>query len=242
MSPIPASTLIPPAFANQGAPEWIWRPKDIEKGKSLRLYICSQESVGWMYYTDSKEIRLSQEFPTNFENDIGYKWGHGPGKRDNDGNPAEERSAPVKALLYRIWNTEASKMQAAVISSRPLIEQLFQIFSNTEFSLDDRIGYVANFYLQIFHNANPSSQSMTYTAQGHLRPGQNPAMFAAALEPWYPEQYWLGLNPFEAPVEPPANAGRPGNGAAPGTVLAALRDSNGADLEMGPAVAGEVGW
>jgi hypothetical protein len=227
MSPIPASEIFPPAFSNV-VPEWIWRPKDVDKGKSVRLYVCSQSSIGWRYYTLNREIRLSKDFPTDYAEDIGYRYGHGPGKVDEKtGEPKEERDKPTQSCLLRVWHVENERMVAAVIDTWTLLQQLDQIFSNPEFNLNDQAGMVSNFYLQVFHNANMGA--MTYTAQSFLRPSENPTMFAAASQPWYPDQYWLGLNPFEAPATPPANAGRP---AAERPVLEVLRDPHGADHEM----------
>jgi hypothetical protein len=221
---IAANQLFPPAFGNQ-APDWLWRPKDIPKGKFQRFYVTSQVDAGYRYYSEAREVRLSKEYPTDYEKDIGYRYGHGPGKADKDGQPLLERAMPTQVILIRLWHVEERKMVACVIDSWPLMQRLQQVFENEEFQLigDPDNGYISNFYLQVYHNANPASPSLTYTADGHLRPTQSAEALEAAAKPWYPDNYWLGLNPLEKPLQPPA--------AKPGLPATAY-DENGAEAPL----------
>jgi len=228
-SGIPAASLLPPAF-NSGKPDWIWSPRDIPEDSSRKLFISSEIFPGWKYFTINKEIRLSKEFPADYEKDIGYKYNHGPGKTDRDGKPAEEKSKPASIWLVRCWLVEEERMVAAVIDSFPLQGQIQKALQNEEFLMLET--GICNFYLTIFHDKNPASPALTYTAQASLRTLRNKPAYLEAAKPFYSESYFKGLNPLEAPAEPPANAGIP----------ATVRDENGADLEATIPEEGEYAW
>jgi hypothetical protein len=228
-SGIPAASLLPPAF-NSGKPDWIWSPRDIPEDSSRKLFIASEIFPGWKYFTINKDVRLSKEFPSDYEKDIGYRYGHGPGKTDRDGKPAEEKSKPSSIWLVRCWLVEEERMVAAVIDSYPLQTQIQKALQNDEFLMLD--SGICNFYLTIFHDKNPSSPALTYTAQASLRTLRNKAAYQEAGKPFYSESYFRGLNPLEAPAEPPANAGLP----------ATVRDEHGADLEATVPEEGEYAW
>lgn len=228
-SGIPAASLLPPAF-NSGKPDWIWSPRDIPEDSSRKLFIASEIFPGWKYFTINKDVRLSKEFPSDYEKDIGYRYGHGPGKTDRDGKPAEEKSKPSSIWLVRCWLVEEERMVAAVIDSYPLQTQIQKALQNDEFLLLD--SGICNFYLTVFHDKNPSSPALTYTAQASLRTLRNKGAYQEAGKPFYSESYFRGLNPLEAPAEPPANAGLP----------ATVRDEHGADLEATVPEEGEYAW
>jgi len=228
-SGIPAASLLPPAF-NGGKPDWIWSPRDIPEDSSRKLFIASEIFPGWKYFTINKEIRLSKEFPADYEKDIGYKYNHGPGKTDRDGKPLEEKSKPSSIWLVRCWLVEDERMVAVVIDSFPLQGQIQKALQNEEFLMLE--SGICNFYLTIFHDKNPASPALTYTAQASLRTLRNKAAYLEAAKPFYSESYFKGLNPLEAPAEPPANAGLP----------ATVRDENGADLEATIPTEGDYAW
>ena len=95
---------------------------------------------------------------------------------------------------------------------------------------------ITNFYLTIFHDKNPASPALTYTAQASMRTLRNKKAYKEAAEPFYSESYWKGLNPLEAPTEPPVNAG------VPAGLPATVRDENGADLEAVINKEGDYNW
>ena len=228
-SGIPAASLLPPAF-NAGKPDWIWSPRDIPEDDSRKLYLTSEILSGWKYFTINKDVRLSKEFPADYEKDIGYKYNHGPGKTDGDGKPMEEKGKPVGIWLMRAWLVEEERMVAAVIDSFPLQTSIQKALQNDEFLMLD--AGITNFYLTLFHDKRPATPAMTYTAQASLRTLRNKTAYAEALKPFYSESYWKGLNPLEAPAEPPANAGLP----------ATVRDENGADHEAVIKEEGNYNW
>ena len=215
---IPASSLLPPAFGD-GKPEWIWTPRDVPEDQSRKLYLTSEFHAGWRYFSISKEIRLSKEFPSGYESDIGYKYNHGPGKTDGNGKPMEEKAKPTGTWLVRAWLVEEERMVAAVIDSFSLQGQIQKILQNDEFFLLP--SNITNFYLTIYHDKKPATPALTYTAQGSLRTLRNKKAYDEAAQPFYPDSYWAGLNPLSAPAEPPAAAGLP----------ATVRDEHGADQE-----------
>ena len=225
---IPASQILPTAFNSQ-TPEWLWRPKDIPKGGSNSMYLLSTGFAGWRYYSLKKEVKLSVDFPENYEDDIGYKYKHGPNVVNPKGEPMEEKDRPVKLLLFRVWIKECNAMRCAVIDSWPLQQSIAQIFSNPELMLfgSESDGFCSNFFLQIHHNNQPASASLTYTAHGFVRPPQNEQMLMAAADPWCPENYFQGLNPFEPPAQPPVITPPPGTDT--------VRTREGADLRAQPA-------
>jgi hypothetical protein len=233
MTGIPAASLLPQAF-NAGKPDWIWSPRDIPEDGSRKLFLTSEIVAGWRYYTVNKEIRLSKEFPADYEKDIGYKWNHGPGKTDKDGKPAEEKSKPTGIWLVRAWLVEDERMVAAIIDSFPLQGQIQKALQNDEFLMLDE--GVTNFYLTIFHDKNPASPALTYTAQASMRTLRNKKAYKEAGEPFYSENYWKGLNPLDAPAEPPANAG------VPAGLPATVRDEHGADHEAVINKEGDYAW
>lgn len=226
---IPAASLLPPAF-DSGKPEWIWAPRDVPEDQSRKLYLTSELHAGWRYYTASREVKLSKEFPSDYEKDIGYKYNHGPGKTDRDGKPMEDRAKPSGVWLARAWLVEEERMVAAVIDSFSLQSQIQKIFQNEEFMLLDTL--ITNFYLTIYHDKKPPTPAMTYTAQGNLRVLRNKKAYEEATKPFYPESYWKGLNPLEEPTQPPANAGLP----------ATVRDEHGADQEADLKTEGDYNW
>ncbi|MGB7564221.1 MAG: hypothetical protein WBM08_05655, partial [Prochlorococcaceae cyanobacterium] len=189
------------------------------------------------YYKENKEIVLSMEYPENYESDVGYAFGHGPGKTDEQGNPKLERARPDKVVLLRMWHVEDKRMVAAVLDSSPVKKKLSRICSNPEFGLvEEKNGaLVSNFYLEFFHDGRPANKSLTYQVDGHLRPTQNPEVMKAAALPWFPENFFLGLNPFEEPAQPPKNAGKP-------EMPAVVYDDNGSEVEVNPRTPQEENW
>jgi hypothetical protein len=229
---VPASLLFPANF-NGGKPDWIFEPKNIKEGESRKFYIASAIESGYRYYTLNREVRLSREYPENWEAEIGYKFKHGPGKVDAEGKPTEDKATPSGLWLVRAWLVEEAKMVALIIESYPLQLSIQQaIASNDEFLFLD--SGLSNFYLTIFHNRNPAQKALTYTAQSTLRVSQNSAAYEAAAEDFHPDQYFKGLNPFEAPAEADAAATR--------RFPASARDENGADLEATIAQQESTAW
>lgn len=113
-------------------------------------------------------------------------------------------------------------MVAATIDSFTLQKKIGLILQNEEFGMTP--SGICNFYLSIFRDAKPATPAATYDATGNLRMLRNKRAAEEAAQPWFPENYWRGLNPLEAATEPPAAAGA----AIPPTV----RDENGADTEV----------
>lgn len=218
---IPAASLLPAAFGDS-KPDFYWSPSDIPEGGSVKLYLCSEFHAGWKYFTLNREVRLSQEYPKGYESEIGYKFNHGPGKTDKDGKPMEEKASPRGVWLARAWLVEEERMVAATIDSFTLQKKIGLILQNEEFGMTP--SGICNFYLSIFRDAKPATPAATYDATGNLRMLRNKRAAEEAAQPWFPENYWRGLNPLEAATEPPAAAGA----AIPPTV----RDENGADTEV----------
>jgi hypothetical protein len=233
MTGIPAASLLPAAFS-AGKPDWIWSPRDIPEDGSRKIFLTSEIAAGWRYYTINRDIRLSKEFPADYEKDIGYKFNHGPGKTDKDGNPAEEKSRPSGIWLVRAWLVEEMKMVAAVIDSFPLQGQIQKSMQNDEFLMLDE--GITNFYLTIFNDKNPPTPALKYTAQASLRTLRNEQAYQEAAKPFYSESYWKGLNPLVPPTEPPANAG-----VSVG-LPATARDEHGADHEAAISKEGDYQW
>jgi hypothetical protein len=229
MTGIPAASLLPPAF-DAGKPDWIWAQRDIPEGSNRKLYITSEIQSGFRYFSVNREIRLSKDWPADYEKDIGYKFNHGPGKTDKDGKPLEEKSKPSSVWLFRAWLVEEERMVAAVIDSFPLQGQIQKALMNDEFLMLDR--GITNFYLTIFHDKDPAMAALTYTCQASLRTLRNAKAYEQAGLPFYGANYWKGLNPMEALTEPPANAGLP----------ATVRDENGADQEAVIPKEGSYNW
>lgn len=232
---VPAAQLF--AAFNGGAPSWMWRPKDINPGGSIRAYLTSKPESGWRYYNKDRDAVLSTEYPENWEENIGYAFGHGPGKVDKEtGQPKEDKDYPRRICLARLWIVETKEMVAAVIDSKTLQGRLAQICDNPGFGMlcNAEGTMVSNFYLQFFHNKNVAP-AMTYMVDGHLRPTQDERVWIEAAKPWYPEQFWQGLNPFEAPTTPPPNAGKP---ALPSTAF----DDHGAEHEIAPETPDDDSW
>ena len=229
MNGIPAASLLPPAFGG-GKPDWIWSQKDVPEDGNRKLFLTSEIISGFKYFTLNREVRLSREFPRDYEKDIGYKYNHGLGRTDADGNPMEQRATPSGVWLFRAWLVEEERMVAAVIDSFPLQTSIHQAMQNEEFMMLD--AGITNFYLTIFHTKKPASPALKYTAQGSLRTLRNNKAYEEAANPFYSESYWKGLNPLEAPTEPPAVAGLP----------ATVRDQHGADLEATVPQQGDYNW
>jgi hypothetical protein len=225
MNGIPASSLIPPAF-NAERPEWIWEPKFLDKGEKRIIYMTSEIFWGWRYYTADREVRLSLDYPTDHEQDIGYAFKNGPGKTDKDGNPAEKKAKPKNIWLFRGWLAQDKKMVAVIIDNFFIQSKIQKDFDNPELML--LANGVSNYYLEIERNPRDSVPALQYDTSTHLRPCGSKACLEQAATPFYPERFWLGLNPLESGPEPPAAAGKP-------VLPATTRDNNGAEEEVGPA-------
>ena len=200
----------------------------LPQDKAQRFYVCSVKQMsGWMYYAADGSIRLSQDYPDDYEAYIGYKYGHGAGKTDADGTPKEDKASPDRVLLMRLWSVDQGKMVAAAIDRSPLQKQIAKDFSNPQyyFEQDDAGACVSNFYLEFVHDSRPIQKALTYTVTSHLRPTTARPIYEAAAKPWYPENYWRSLNPFEAPTTPPEKAGIP-------VLPATVSDENGAEEEV----------
>ncbi len=218
---IPAASLLPAAFGDS-KPEFYWAPSDIPEGGSVKLYLTSEIHAGWKYFTLNHEVRLSQEYPKGYEGEIGYKYNHGPGKTDKDGKPLEEKAKPRTVWMARAWLVEEERMVAAVIDSFTLQSKIAKILQNDEFGMAPN--GICNFYLTVFREAKPATPAATYDATGALRVLRNKQAGAEATKPFFPANYWAGLNPLVAAAEPPA-AGVP-------VLPATARDENGADTEV----------
>jgi hypothetical protein len=216
---IPASSLLPSAFGNR-KPQNYWSESDVPEGGKERLYLTSEIYSGWKYYTMNRDVRLSKDYPTGWEDEIGYKFGHGPGKVDHKtGLPKMELSSPRGIWLARAWHVEREMMVAAIISSFTLQTQLQKILGNEEYGMLP--SGICNFYLTIHNDKEPPTPRDKYMAEGALRICQNKQAIKAAGEPWWPEAYWKGLHPLENPAEQPPIDRLP----------ATARDENGADHE-----------
>ena len=216
--PIPASALIPPAF-NSAKPEWNFRPSDVPEDGSAKLFLTSEITAGWRYFTMNRQVKLSKTYPADFAADIGYKYGHGPDK----GPDKQEKASPTGLWLVRAWYVEKERMVAFVIDSFTLQGQLEKIFKNDEFQMLDTS--ITNFYLEIFNDKNPATPANKYSATGNLRVLKNRKAAAEAAKPWFPDNFFLGLNPLEAPTEPPSAPSEP-------SLPATRRDEDGADHEV----------
>jgi hypothetical protein len=217
MPPIPAEALIPTAFGSS-KPDWHWKPSDVPKGGFERLYLCSEFIPGWRYYTMNRQVRLSKDYPANYAEDVGYKYGHGPDK----GPDKQERGQPTSYWLARCWHVERQRMVAAIFDSKNVQTGIQKAFTNTEFQMLDH--GITNFYLSIFHEKEPSSPALTYSATANLRVLRNMTAAEEVGKPWYPDRFFQGLNPLEAPSQPP--------GAAAPHLPATVRDENGAEEEV----------
>lgn len=221
MPGIPAAALLPPAFGE--LPDHFWRPNDVEKGGQARIFPASPISSGWRYFTVDREIRLSPDYPSGYEADIGYKFNHGPGKVDKEGRPAEEKAKPASIWIMRAWHVERERMICAIIDSFSLQKKIQKIYANDEYLMLD--SGISNFYLTIFHDAKPSTPANTYDATGSLRTLRNEQAYVEAAKPWFPENYWAGLNPLEPRADQEAAA----EAARAARLPATVRDANGAD-------------
>lgn len=217
---IPAASLLPAAF---GKADIYWTPADVPEGGNVKLFITSEIHAGWKYYTLDREVRVFQEYPKGYEREIGYKFNHGPGKADRDGNPMEQKAKPRSIWMFRAWIVEKEQMVVAVIDSFTLHNKIAKILQCEEYGMTPK--NICNFYLTIYREARPSSPAATYDATGHLRALNNKQAHLEAAKPFFPENYWLGINPLEAPAEPTADAGIP-------VLPATARDENGADTEV----------
>lgn len=246
-------TLAKDLLPVSGAPDWVWRAKDITKGGFERLYVASRINDGWKYYTTEGPIRLSKTFPADYEKDIGYRFGHGPGKTDKNGNALLERAKPSGVYIFRAWHVEKQRYVCATIDSYPLQERIHQLFQNPEYKL--LASGISNFYLTIYNNSNPSSKALTYTADAALRPLGNPDALAHAGDAFYPDQFWLGMNPFEAPATPPENAGQPTGASTTGASTtgagtngtaapapAVVQDRNGSEVNTQVSADNDIVW
>jgi hypothetical protein len=216
--PIPASALIPPAF-HASKPEWHFKPSDVPEDGSAKLFLTSEITAGWRYYTLNRQVKLSKDYPADFAADIGYKYGHGPDK----GPDKQEKASPTGIWLVRAWLVEKERMVAFIIDSFTLQGQLEKIFKNDEFQMLDTS--ITNFYLEIFNDKNPATPANKYSATGNLRVLKNRKAAVEAAKPWFPDNFFRGLNPLEAPTEPPSAPADP-------SLPATRRDEDGADHEV----------
>lgn len=230
MSGAPASTLIPPAFERSNVPDFVFQLKDLPSDdKGLKFFLASAFTRGFRYFTENGDIRLSLAFPEDFTKDIGYKYGHGPGKTDKDGNPKLERSYPSEIWLARAWVVEQKRMVALIIHSPTVMKRLAKLMRNEEYLMLAK--GICNFYLTLFRDENAKSPSDTYDVTTEARVLRNDQAYTEAAKPWHPERYFRGLNPFEADPEPPS-------AATPATV----RDENGADLDIEMRKEDDADW
>lgn len=237
---IPASDLIPPAFGSSSKPEWIFTLRDIPLDgdptkNNRKFYLTSKFEQGYRYYTVNSEVRLSREFPDDYARDIGYKYGHGPGKTDESGNPKEEHAKPDVIWLVRAWCVEDKRMVALVVDSYPLMSKIQKILTtNDEFAMVQETN-VTNFYLTIFREPKPGNpKASQYDATGNLRPTRSKELLEAAKLPFFPEAYFKGLNPLVPPSDELATT----SAGLPPTV----RDANGADEEIVLRTTEEADW
>lgn len=235
MDGIPIAELFPPAFGQSGKPDWLLTPKDIPEDDSRRVFLASQIEQGFKYFTEKGEVRLSREFPKDYRDDIGYKYNHGPGKTDKNGNPLEERAKPTSFIFMRAWVVEDEAMRILSVDSWPLQEQMHLASKNPEFLMLPQ--GIANFYWTVYHAKNPSQKSLTYTAQASLRILRNDQAYQDAAKPWFPDNYFSGTNPFEAPAQPPNTSA-----AAVPAQPAMIQDSNGSQTPMAVRQANEPNW
>jgi hypothetical protein len=221
---IPASSLIPPAF-DADRPDWIWEPKFLKEGETRKLYMTSEIFSGWRYFTMNNEVRLSQkQFPVDsYIDEIGYAFGHGPGKTDKEGKPAENKAKPRGCWLFRAWLAEDKKMVAFVSDNYFVHQGVNQELSNNSELLMLSSG-ISNFYLEI-KKTDSKVPSQAFYIRAHLRPCGSKDCLAQLAQPFFPDRYWMGLNPLEAGAEPPPNAGKP-------RLPATARDGNGAEEEV----------
>lgn len=220
MSGIPALSLLPPAFGANSKPDTYWSQSDVPEDGKERLYLASEVYSGWKYFTVNKEVRISKDYPTGFTEEIGYRFGHGPGKTDKNGKPAEEKDKPRLFWMFRAWHVERKKMVCAVLDSFTLQNQIHKIVDDPEYQLLD--SGLCNFYLTIHRDSKPASPAATYMATGSVRVCRSKEAIEAAAKPWWPDSYYKGLNPLEDPATPPAT----------GSLPATLRDEHGADHDV----------
>lgn len=232
MDGIPASALIPPAF-NAERPDWIWEPKFLEKGDKRYIYMASEIYWGWRYYTQDREVRLSLDYPADHEADIGYAFKNGPGKTDKDGNPADKKAKPKNVWLFRGWSVQDKKMVAVVIDNFYVQSKMQQDFDSPELMLMNT--GISNYYLEIQRASRDVLPALKYAASTHVRPCGNKACLEQAANPFYPERFWLGLNPLEAGTEPPASAGKP-------SLPATTRNSDGSEEEAFVKQESDLAW
>ena len=223
MTGIPASDLIPAAFGSAKKPDWIFTLRDIPMDQSRKFFLSSQFSRGYQYYTENGDIRLSEDFPTNYADDIGYAYKHGPGKVDDKGNPMEDRAHPSEVWIARAWLVEEERMVTLKVDSNPLMKSFHKLFQDSNFMLQET--GIANFYITIYRESGKDGAPPKYDATASLRPLMNDTAYEQATKPFYPENYWQNLNPMEPAAEPPATK------AAPARKPRA-RDENGADMDI----------
>ncbi len=226
---IPASDLIPSAFGTSNKPEWIFTLRDIPldsdpKKNNRKFYLTSRFEQGYRYYTINSEVRLSREFPEDYAREIGYKYGHGPGKTDEHGQPKLEHAKPDTIWMVRAWCVEDKRMVALIIDSYPLMGKIQKILTiNDEFALSQETN-VTNFYLTIFREPKQgTTKASTYDAAGSLRPTRSKELLEAAALPFFPDAYFKGLNPLVPPSDVIASGDH---------LPATVRDEHGADEEI----------
>ena len=221
-SAIPCRELLPVAFGK--GTHNVWKSSEVPKGDSAPLCIASEVMEGWTYFTVDKEYRISVDYPENYLDDIGYAWGHGPGKTDAEGKPLMDKSKPSKIWAFRAWLLKEERMVTAVITSRPLQQAIGQLMMDEDHFFDKKTSF-CNWFLLIEHNSNPISKAQTYTCRAKIKPGgmagNKPALEAAA-KPYYLYRHFEGLDAFQPPAEP--TEVKPTAGG--------VRDDNGADIEQ----------
>lgn len=229
MTPVPASELIPAAFGSAKTPDWIFTLRNIPIDQQRKFFLASQFSRGFQYYTENGDIRLSQDFPADYQKDIGYAYKHGPGKKDDKGNPMEERAYPSEVWIARAWYVEEERMVTLKIDSTPLMKRFHKLFQDPNFLLQEN--GIANFYVTIFRESGKDGAPAKYDATASLRPLMNDTAYEEAAKPFYPENYWANLNPLVPAAEPPATRAQSGKPRA--------RDENGADMDVSLNSTGE---
>lgn len=222
MTALPAASLIPAAFGTGKTPEWIFTLRNIPIDQNRKFFLASQFSRGFQYYTINGDIRLSPDFPTDYASDIGYAYKHGPGKVNEKGEPMEDKAYPTEVWIARAWFVEEERMVTLKIDSSKLMKRLHKLFQDSNFLLQEN--GIANFYITIYREGGKEGAPTQYDATASLRPLMNETAYEEAAKPYFPDNYWLNLNPFVAPTEPPAS-----RGAAP---KPSARDENGADMDM----------
>jgi hypothetical protein len=214
---IPAGELFPKAFGSS-TPSWMYSTKDLPDDEDQKFYICSSWFQAWRYFTTEKQVRIFKEEPSPsvYEHEIGLKY------------QSTEKDKPQSYLFCRAWSVERAEMVCLVVDSAAAGKQIAEEYSSNKnlFYIrrnpDNAQAIVSNHYVTLRKNPK-SPPAGRYTARVDLRATENPAVYAAASHPFYPDQIYANANPFEPPATPPAAAGVPIAGVASGVDGGALR-------------------